>query len=209
MQMSSARLRAQFGLLAAAVVFGVAFSIVLAGTFERPNLRVGLPGSPALGFRLPDPSGKMTHFASLKGRVVVLCFASSPETPYAAAQMSRLAQLGEQFGPGAGVKLVAIRSNTEEMTEDQQREIELQAEAGGRCQTLLDPTGHVARLYRIDQTPTFVIIDPAGMIRYRGGMDDPSPDAPVTAMSFPSLIDLLLAERLPGQPAPAVLSKTR
>jgi peroxiredoxin len=208
--MSSARLRAQFGLLAAAVVFGVALSVVLAGTFEKPNLRIGLPGSPALSFRLPDPNGNMTHFSSLRGRVVVLCFASSPDSSDAAGQMTRLAQLGEQFGPGAGVKLVAIRSNTEDMTDEQMRDLELQAEAGGRCVTLLDPTGYVSRLYRIDQSPTFVIIDPSGMIRYRGGMDDPSPDAPMTAMSFPSLIDLLLAERLPGgQPASAVLSKTK
>jgi hypothetical protein len=38
-------------------------------------------------------------------------------------------------------------------------------------QTLLDPAGEVAREYKIDGSdtrPTFVVIDPAGVIRYRG-----------------------------------------
>jgi hypothetical protein len=153
----------------------------------------------------------MTLSSSMRGQVVVLCFASGPETSEPAGQMTRLSQLAGQYGPKSGVKLVTIRSNTDDMTPEQLHTLQSQAEiAGPDCTTLLDPTGYVSRLYRIDQVPTFVIIDSTGMIRYRGGIDDPSPDAPVTAISFPNLLDLLLAERPEsGQSAPAVLSKIK
>jgi len=210
MQMFSARLRAQLGLLTAATVFAVAISIVMAGTFERPNYRIGLPGSSALPFRLPDINGKIVLWSSFRGQVTVLCFASNPETNEPADQMARLAQLAGQYGPSSGVRVVAIRSNTEDMTPEQLHTLQSQADQAGGCTTLLDPTGYVARMYRIDQMPTFVIIDSAGTIRYRGGIDDPSPDAPVTAISFPNLLDLLLAERPESsQSAPAVLSKIK
>jgi peroxiredoxin len=210
MQMSIARLRAQIGLFAAFMVFVAAMSVVLAGTFEKPNLREGLPGSPAVSFRLPDLNGNLTSMAALRGNVVVLCFVADSGADTEPVEMTRLVQLASEFGVGSGVKLVAIHGNTEDMTPEQRAKVEAQADhAGLRCLTLLDPTGHVARKYRIDQTPTFVIIDSTGMIRYRGGIDDPSPDAPLTATNFPQLIDLLLAERpLPGQTS-AVLSKIK
>jgi hypothetical protein len=47
----------------------------------------------------------------------------------------------------------------------------LQDTADGQVQTLVDPTGDVARKFKVDQTdtkPTFFIIDPFGVIRYRG-----------------------------------------
>jgi peroxiredoxin len=46
-----------------------------------------------------------------------------------------------------------------------------QADASAAVQTLIDPTGDVAREFKIDETdtkPTFFIIDPSGVIRYRG-----------------------------------------
>ena len=61
--------------------------------------------------------------------------------------------------------------------------------------TLTDPTNRIANRYAIDDMPVFLVIDPAGTIRYRGGIDDSSPDAPLSATSFTSVIDLLLAER--------------
>ena len=66
------------------------------------------------------------------------------------------------------------------------------------------------RRFNIQDTPTYLVIDPAGMIRYRGGIDDTSADAPLASASFTPTIDLLLAEKpLPGQAAPAVLSKIK
>ena len=43
--MISPRRRAKLGLVAAALVFALAMSIVVAGSLEKPNEGVGLPGS--------------------------------------------------------------------------------------------------------------------------------------------------------------------
>jgi len=47
----------------------------------------------------------------------------------------------------------------------------LETSADGAVRTLIDPAGDVARKFKVDKTdtkPTFFIIDPSGVIRYRG-----------------------------------------
>lgn len=210
--MLSARRQARFGLAAAATIFLVAVSILLAGAFERPNLRAGLPGSPAASFRLPDLNAKMVSSSSLRGSVTVLCFLPTGDTASnPSPDTKRLAELARHYAAQSDVKLVTIHSNTEDLSAEQLRTVHDRAvDAGPGCLTLLDPTGYVSRRYSIDQAPTFFVIDAFGTIRYRGGIDDPSPDAPLASTSFTNLIDLLLAERpIPGQPAGAVLGKIK
>jgi hypothetical protein len=214
-----ARWHAQLGLVAAAGVFVVAFSIVLAGSLEKPNDRVGMPGTVAPGFRLPDLDGRFVSLASMQGKVVVVCFSPLPGQDHSPAadeapDARRLAELAKRYASSGAVKLVSVYSNIDDQNREQVRGVrQRSALAGSDCITLLDPIGMIARRYAIDSTPTFVLIDAGGMIRYRGGMDDTSPDAPLAATSFTNTIDLLLAERpLTSSRTvspPAVLSKIR
>jgi peroxiredoxin len=185
--------------------------LVLAGAWEKPNTHAGLPGSPAAAFRLPDLDGKIVSLGSMSGSVIVLCFAPAPESNPANQDVRRLAELGRRYAAENDVKLVTIYSGADDLAAEQMRLVQNQAsDAGPRCITLLDPSLRIAQRYCIQQTPTFLIIDAAGVIRYRGGVDDPSLDAPLAATSFTSLIDLLLAEKpLPDQPTPAVLSNIK
>jgi hypothetical protein len=202
------RRRAQLGALAATAVFLIAFSIVLAGAFEQPNARIGQPGTEAISFRLPDSNGDFVGLSSWRGRVVVLCFAPNPADQLTRDDIDRLNQLGQRYGAADDVRLVALYSGTDDLSYDGIREINgLAADAGPFCTTLLDPSSRVANWYCIDTMPTFLVIDANGIIRYRGGIDDTSPDAPLASTRFETVIDLLRAERpLPAQPAPAVLS---
>jgi len=215
-----ARWHAQLGLVAAAGVFVVAFSIVLAGSLEKPNDRVGRPGTVAPGFRLPDLDGRFVSLSSMQGNVVVVCFAPAPgQQPSSGAiddapDAKRLGELAAHYSSNSAVKLISIYSEIDNQDRQQLRGVRDRCVAAGpHCITLLDPTGMIARRYAIDSTPTFVLIDSAGVIRYRGGIDDASPDAPLAATSFTNMIDLLLAERpLTSSRAispPAVLSKIR
>jgi hypothetical protein len=210
--MLSSRLRAQFGLVAAGIVFLAACSIVVSGALEKPLERVGLPGSPAAWFRLPDLNGKMVSLSSMRGSVVVLCFNPAPTNNLAIADAARLAELGRRYTVNHDdVKLVQVYTGTDETAQEEMRQIQTRAaDAGPHCLTLLDPTSRITQRYSIQDSPTFFVIDPAGTIRYRGGIDDTSTDAPLAATSFTSMIDLLLAEKpLPGEPAPAVLSNIK
>jgi peroxiredoxin len=210
--MHSTRLRAQLGLIAAGFVFLAAISIVVAGALEKPLERVGLPGSPAASFRLPDLNGQMVSLSSLRGNVVVLCFNPSPTSNLSITDANRLAQLGKKYNSASDdVKLVQIYTGTDETSADDMRQVQSRAtDAGPHCLTLLDPTSRITQRYSIQDTPTFIVIDPTGVIRYRGGIDDTSADAPLAATSFTSMIDLLLAEKpLPGEPTPALLSNIK
>lgn len=202
---------AQGGLVAAAAVFLTAISIVLAGSLQKPDERAGQPGRVADNFRLPNVQGKMVSLSSLRGNIAVICFAPAPTSEQAEQDVRRLTQLGRQYAANNDVKLLAIFSRTEELSPDDLRRLkDLAAEAGPRCLTLLDPTAGVAQRYQVADMPTFLVVDGAGVIRYRGDIDDTSAQAPLASASFGSMIDLLLAERpLPGQPAPAMLSNIK
>jgi peroxiredoxin len=209
--MLSARRRAQFGLVSGSAIFLAAMSIVLAGAFEKPNTHIGEPGTPAAAFRLPDLEGNMVSLASQHGDVVVLCFAPGPDAAPCEENIRRMAQLGQRYSADRDVKLFTIFSGIEDLSQQQTREIEpLSQAAGPRCTTLLDPTHRTSQRYNVNKTPTYVVIDSAGTIRYSGEVDDPSPDAPLSAARFTSLIDLLLAEKpAPNQSTPAVLSNIK
>ena len=209
--MISSRHRAQLGLGAAATVFAVSVTIILAGALQRPDLRTGQPGSLAASFRLPDLKGHIVALSAMRGRVVLLCFAAAPNSDLCKQDAQRMTELARRYDNSAEVKLVTVYSATDDLGPAEIRQIRVLAtDAGPSCTTLLDPTSSVLSRYRIQETPTFLIIDAKGMIRYRGQIDDTSDDAPLAATSFPRMIDLLLAERpLPAEPAPAVLSKIK
>ncbi|HMB96517.1 MAG TPA: redoxin domain-containing protein [Tepidisphaeraceae bacterium] len=209
--MISPRYRAQIGVFAATSVFIVAFMIVVAGAFEQPQERQGLAGSPAASFRLPDLDGNIVSFSSLRGSVMVLCFNPSPTSNSSIDDAKRLAELGQKYSAGNDVKLVQIYTGADATAKDEMSQIQARAtDAGNHCTTLLDPTSRISQRYAVQDTPTFFVIDSSGIIRYRGGIDDSSADAPLAATNFTSMIDLLLAEKpLPGQPEPAVLSNIK
>jgi peroxiredoxin len=197
---------AQFGLAAAGLIFLLAFSIVVAGAFEKPRERVGLPGSPAASFRLPDLGNNMVSSSTMHGSIIVLCFAPSPANPLSIDDANRLADLAKKYPSDRDVKFVQIFSDVDgTVTEDIHQIRSRAALAGSRCLTLIDPTSRIAGRYSVDEMPIFFVIDSAGIIRYRGAIDDPSPNAPLSATSFTSMIDLLLAER-PLSVRPSIFS---
>jgi peroxiredoxin len=209
--MLSARRRAQLGLVTGTAIFLAAMGIVLAGAFEKPNPNAGQPGTRAATFRLPDLEGNMVSLGAQRGDVVVICFAPGPDSKPCEKNIHRMAELGQRYASNKDVKFFTIFSDIEDLSPRQTRAIEPLAEAAGpRCTTLLDPTHRISKRYNVAKIPAYIVIDAAGVIRYNGEVDDPSPDAPLSAARFTSLIDLLLAEKpASSQSAPALLSNIR
>jgi peroxiredoxin len=207
----SPRLKAQAGLTAAALLLILAMAVVIRGAHQKPTEFTGLTGSPAKPFWLSDIKGHYVSLGSMRGSVVVLCFTSSPSSTPAEDEMRRLRELGQQYSSQSDVKIVAVCSDADRQSYESARVLKARAaEAGEKCLTLLDPTSVIARAYNIETRPTFLVIDPKGVIRYRGEMDDVSVDAPVASVSFPAMIDLLREEKNLGRSnAPAVLSNIK
>lgn len=208
--MISQRRQAHLGLIAALGVFAVSFSILLAGAMEQPDFSIGQIGSQAAPFRLPDLDGRMVSLASMRGSVVVLCFADSPATQPSDVHLKRLAELEQRY-PSDAVKLVSIYTELDAQSPGQLQAVRQHIEQSAHgLTTLLDPTGRVAQQYCVQATPAFVIIDPEGTIRYNGGLDHSALDSPLLAISFNSIIDGLLSQPRPsGHSPPGVLSNIR
>jgi peroxiredoxin len=170
--MLSPRRAAQLGLSAAVLVAVACLALLAAGAAEDRRLLIGQPGATAPDFVLPDamnPSGTPIHLADLRGSVVVLYF-SSIRCPVNNDYDQRIAQLASRHEKRGRVKFLAIHSASAAQSP---LEISVQSSVAGlRFPHLLDTDGAVAARYAAQMTPTFIVIDRSGEIRYRGAFDD-------------------------------------
>ena len=143
---------------------GLAVALALpAAAAETPPI-----GAPAPQFSLMDEDGKPHSLGDYKGKMVVLEW-TNQECPYVkrhyrADTMEKLAKEFEQ-----DVVWLAVNSTRSNTPEDSK---EWRAEQGFEYATLQDSEGTVGRLYGASTTPDMFVIDPAGVLRYSGAIDD-------------------------------------
>ena len=121
--------------------------------------------APAADFQLRDLAGRPHRLSDLRGRIVILNFWSC-ECPHSERTDRALTELCASLGDQ--VALVSVASNRIEAPEliasvSQSRRLPL---------VLLDPEQAVADLYAAQTTPEIFVIDPEGVLRYRGAVDD-------------------------------------
>jgi peroxiredoxin len=122
-------------------------------------------GQPAPAFQLPDQRGFLHKLEDYLGRVVILNFWSA-ECPHAQrADRELLSYLQDWW---ERVVLLPIASNASEPLEW----IERSATERGLDVVLHDPQQEVADLYGAVTTPHVFLIDPGGILRYQGAVDD-------------------------------------
>lgn len=123
-----------------------------------PLLSAGQPGP---GFVLVDLYGRQVCLDDFRGRIVLINFWSA-ECPWAERADRELMRWQEQ------VALVWIASNANEPPELLDRT----AQARGLPLVLLDMDQRVADMYGAITTPHFFLLDPDGIVRYQGALDD-------------------------------------
>jgi peroxiredoxin len=123
------------------------------------------PGSPAPEFLLRDLDGHPHALSHYHGRVVVLNFWSA-ECEWSKRADAALAE----WKPGWGSELewISIAPNANENLD----QLRTEADRRGLPLILHDPDRTVADLYGAEMTPHFFVIDPTGVIRYAGALDD-------------------------------------
>lgn len=133
--------------------------------------------APAPDFELPDLDGKPVRLSSFRGKTVVLEW-FNPGCPFVKASHTK----GSLVGTAAkhqksGVVWLAINSGA---SGKQGHGVEVNREAKASFQLehpiLLDESGRVGRAYDAQRTPHLYVIDPQGVLVYRGAIDN-SPDA--------------------------------
>jgi peroxiredoxin len=122
---------------------------------------------PAPDFELPDLDGRVHRLSAYRGKIVILNFWSC-ECPHSErtdkSMMAMFAQWREE------VVMLSIASNRSESVQV----IKEVADARRIPTVLLDADGFVADLYDAQTTPHVFVIDRAGILRYRGAVDDVS-----------------------------------
>ncbi len=120
---------------------------------------------PAPDFTLPDLNGTPHRLSDYRGRIVVLNFWSA-ECPWSARGDETLRAYLDEWG--AGVVLLPIASNANEPREMLSRV----ARERGLPLVLHDASRKVAEAYQAQTTPHLFVIDPQGILRYQGALND-------------------------------------
>jgi hypothetical protein len=145
---------------------------------------------PAPDFSLLDLAGQLHRLGELRGRIVIVNFWSA-ECPWAERADGEL--LSYLSGWGDRVTLLTVAANANEPNE--------LVAAVARAHSLpfvLRGSREVLDAYGAQTTPHLFVVDAAGLLRYRGAMDDVTfRNRTVTRLYLKEAVDVLLAGHLP------------
>jgi peroxiredoxin len=166
-------------------------------------------GQPAPAFTLKDSAGKSVALADFKGRTVVLEWFNEGcpfvRKHYGSGSMQAL----QKQATDDGVVWLSIVSSapgkqgflTPEAAAAKKKELNSTA-------LLLDPDGTVGRLYEARTTPDLFVINSAGVLVYKGAIDDqPTPD-PATLAGARNYVAAALAALKAGRPVEPAQTKS-
>ncbi len=122
----------------------------------------------ALAFSLKDLGGRDIALADFKDKKAVVVVFTGTECPVNNYYMLRLKELHAEFA-AKGVQLLAINSNTQDAGD---KIAEHAKQHGLPFPVLKDADQKVADLFKAERTPEVFLLDPRGVIRYRGRIDD-------------------------------------
>src|ERR1700726_1880536 len=132
-------------------------------------------GKEAPDFALTDTNGKSHHLTDFKGKYVVLEW-YQPDCPFVRKhyRSGNMQSLQKEY-TAKGVTWLSIDSSApgEEGNYPAAKLNEISTQDGSaRTALLLDPAGDVGRLYGAKTTPDMYIIDPKGILVYKGAIDN-------------------------------------
>jgi hypothetical protein len=158
------------------------------------------PGIPLLNLRKSDGSLYKAHTSNTPATVVVFV---SAVCPMSMEYSQRLNQLAADYSP-RGVQILVVNSNTNESD----AEVEKQRQEAGISVPVYRDNGNVADLLGAIATPTAVVIDKTGMIRYLGMIDNSRNSTRVTRRPLRSALDAVLEGRPVEVPRTKVMGCT-
>ncbi|MCB9685026.1 MAG: redoxin domain-containing protein [Alphaproteobacteria bacterium] len=162
-----------------------------------------LVGQPAPDFTLKDLSGNDVSLASFRGKTVVLEW-FNPQCPFVVAAHTKGSLIdAAKKHQAEGVVWLAVNSGAPgkqgyEVTANQQAV----ADWALGHPILRDESGTVGKAYGATNTPNMFVVDPQGVVRYAGAIDN-SPDGEKGAPQGGTLVnwvDAALTDLAAGRP---------
>jgi peroxiredoxin len=140
----------------------------------------------------PEDAG-LISLAQYKGKKVVLLYFASEHCPYTRAYDSRVGQMLKEIEKKDVVTL-GVRCTANDTAEGIRKWVESKNLA---ISLLNDDKGILARYFRVERTPTFVVIDKKGIVRFWGAFDDDPENVAGSKRFVPKAITASLS----GKPA--------
>ena len=122
---------------------------------------------PAPDFELPDLEGRLHRLSDYRGRIVIVNFWSC-ECPHSERTDKAIMAMLGQWRDASRVTMLSISSNRSENAEA----LKTAADARHLPTVLVDAQCFVADLFNAQTTPHVFVVDRAGVLRYRGAVDD-------------------------------------
>jgi peroxiredoxin len=160
-------------------------------------------GKPAPAFSARDSNGKAWSLAELKGKVVVL-ETTNRDCPYVGKHYrsgNMQAQQREAAAKGAVWLTVAASAPGQEgyVTAAEANDT-LKKNNAAPAAVLLDPQSRIARAYGATVTPHMYVVDAAGMLVYKGGIDSIASSNTADIAKARQYVRAALDEVLAGKP---------
>lgn len=161
-------------------------------------------GAPAPAFTLTDTDGKTVSLSDFKGKTVALEW-FNPDCPFiVSAHKGGPLETMPKAWTDKGVVWLTVNSNAAgKQGHGTERNAKAKDEYSLPTAVLLDEDGAVGKAYGAKVTPHMYLIDPAGNLVYKGGLDNAPRGAAPDAGLQPFFSDALtaVAEGAPVQPA--------
>lgn len=149
-----------------------------------------LVGKPAPAIQISDGEGGDLSLAALRGRVVVLVFVGA-RCPVSGAYAERLKVLADEFA--GRVTFAGIDSTPATATEVKEHA----ARKGFPFPVVKDDARAVADRYGVTKVPQVIVVDPAGMVRYRGRIDNSQDESRVERRELKDALSAIAAGQAP------------
>jgi peroxiredoxin len=160
-------------------------------------------GKTAPNFTLPDTNGKKVSLANFKGKYVVLEW-YNPDCPFVGKhyKSGNMQGLQKEF-TSKGVAWITIDSSApgEEGNYPPDKLNEISARDGAaRTALLVDPDGKVGRTYGAKTTPDMYVINPDGILVYKGAIDNKRSTNQADVKTATNYVKSALEEVMTGKP---------
>ena len=147
---------------------------------------------PAPDFELPDIEGKVHHISDYLGKIVIINFWSC-ECPHSERTDKAIMAMSVQWRDA--VVILSVAANRSENIEA----LKTAADTRRLPTILVDSQCFVADLYEAQTAPLVYVIDRAGILRYRGAVDDVTFRKKVPSRFFlDEVVESLFEGRLPA-----------
>lgn len=167
-------------------------------------------GKPAPDFTGTDTQGKSHKLSDFKGKTVVLEW-TNPGCPFVLKHYdsSNMQKLQKEYTDKGVIWLSIVSSAQGEQGNQTPEESNAYMTKEGSTPTarLLDPSGEIGQLYEAKTTPHMFVINPEGILAYKGAIDDNDSTNPEDAAGAKNYVRAAVDSILAGKPVETTQTK--